>query len=480
MALLSPVEVHRLHADFPTLRPLRSVRPSPPMSSPPASPAATYAPSPPGLRPGRGAPRPLHRGRGSSGFSHSHAASPGRPTQDRDLRGRVVPRSLGGINPSALRSALANGLPRSRATGTVINATPTSARSRRAPRRTRALSASPVIEPAPRSPAPHAGLAPAPPPPPPPLVVSVSDPGSISLADALDLACPISGTEFLTLHRLLIIAFAEAPDELPWAARLTFEPPILRAPPEHPHCFPDHHAWRPVSVDWLNFLNDRSSRPLGAPPPMAIRELRVAFSALFPTNSAEDLPPPQTSMRALLRLPAAQYCLARVSYRPALPLARRFFNPSSGGEVSRAGIYDLFHTTRNLLDLLPEPAAALTTGVLLLRSNSLEELLADLNLGLPPDPCPARPLGRATLQYLSSQLSALRSTGLLPSDSNGPPVSAYHHRTLDAIDSCHQWLWPILGATSTPLPTPDRACLQGETPWLPWLTQWFDLRRRLL
>ena len=176
---------------------------------------------------------------------------------------------------------------------------------------------------APLSPQPHPGLAPAPSPALPPALrvhQTTPDPGSHRLATALDLdLCPVTGNDFLALHRLLLLAFAEVPTQLPWGARLTFEPPTLRAPPEHPHRFSDSRAWRPVSVDWLNFFNGRSTRPPGAPPPVAILDLRSAFTALFPTNTTQDLPPSQPGMRALLRLPAAQSCLAGVSYRPAIP-----------------------------------------------------------------------------------------------------------------------------------------------------------------
>ena len=145
---------------------------------------------------------------------------------------------------------------------------------------------------------PHPGLAPAPPPAlPPALHQTTADPGSHRLATALDLdLCPVTGNDFLALHRLLLLAFAEVPTQLPWGARLTFEPPTLRAPPEHPHRFSDSRAWRPVSVDWLNFFNGRSTRPPGAPPPVAILDLRSAFTALFPTNTAQDLPPSQPGM----------------------------------------------------------------------------------------------------------------------------------------------------------------------------------------
>ena len=324
---------------------------------------------------------------------------------------------------------------------------------------------------------PHPGLAPAPPPPLPPVPTNnTTDPDATRLASALDQACPISGNDFLALHRLLIAAFAEAPDRLPWAARLTFEPPILRAPPEHPHRFPDHRAWRPVSMDWLNFLNYRASRPACGPASEDICTLRLAFLALFPTNSADDLPPSQNNMRTLLRLPAAQSCLASVAHRPAPPPARRFFVTGSGVEVSRAGIYDLLRLTRRLLDLLPLSATLLSDGATDLLFDSTSAATEDFLAGFPRDPCPARPVARATLQYLNSQLDAIRPTGPLPTDTDVPRDFSYHHRTLDAIDTCHQWLWPVLGRTPTRMPILDRACISGVTPWQPWLSQWDSLR----
>ena len=262
---------------------------------------------------------------------------------------------------------------------------------------------------------------------------------------------------------------------------LTFEPPTLRAPPEHPHRFPESRAWRPVSVDWLNFLNGRSTRPPGAPPPVAILDLRSAFTALFPTNTAQDLPPSQPGMRALLRLSAAQSCLAGVSYRPAIPLARRFFVPPSGVEVSRDGLYELLRISRRLQDLLPQSAAHLFGGATDLFVDSTRAATADFLFGLPRDPWPgpARLVARANLQCLFSQLDAIRPTGPLPSETDVLQDLSYHHRTLDAIEACHQWLWLVLGSPTTSKTTPDRTCISGETPWQPWLSQWLTLRDRL-